>query len=426
MEFTKLKQTVENFALFFSVVFPFFILISTAAMYILLGFTLLFWLVSANFSQKWEAIKSNPVAMAALFFFAISLLGLTYGEIDASSLSDTFRILLIPIFISLLRTERARVYGLRSFLASLVITLLLSYLYWFDLLPEWEVWSASPAEATPFTRYITHSIFMALGAFIFATMAIAAETRRTIMLRIIFSLIAGLMAFNILFMVQGKTGQLAFLLLFLFFLGSLLRTKFIPLWLRISLVTVTTIMLLGIIVSPQSAIHKRSIAGFNEVTAFKENGAVGGSVTPRMVFTINSIEIIKKNPFLGVGTGGFSQAYSEQVQGTDFALTSNPHNEYIFIATQLGVVGLFVFLLLLGTQWRKSFSLDNPEMGTIARGLILTFVLASMLSSTLMDSAEGTLFYWMSGLLFAGLSKNTTLHLSSVNKILPNRLRLWR
>jgi hypothetical protein len=61
-----------------------------------------------------------------------------------------------------------------------------------------------------------------------------------------------------------------------------------------------------------------------------------------------------------------------------------------------------VLLGLFGTQWWLSARLPGRFVQGAARGLVLTIVVASILSSTLVDHAEGFFFCYMSGLLFAG------------------------
>ncbi len=84
--------------------------------------------------------------------------------------------------------------------------------------------------------------------------------------------------------------------------------------------------------------------------------------------------------------------------------TSNPHNEYLLITVQLGVVGLGVLLYLFYTQLRLAAYLPGLLERNLARGLVLTVMTTCLFNSSLLDHGEGIFYAWMSGLLFAGLN----------------------
>jgi O-antigen ligase len=73
------------------------------------------------------------------------------------------------------------------------------------------------------------------------------------------------------------------------------------------------------------------------------------------------------------------------------------------VAAQLGLVGLALLLFLFWTQWRLATQLSSAREQMLARGMVLTIVIGSIVSSTLIDHAEGWFYVWMSALLFATL-----------------------
>jgi O-antigen ligase len=116
----------------------------------------------------------------------------------------------------------------------------------------------------------------------------------------------------------------------------------------------------------------------------------------------NTIEVIRDNPVLGVGTGGFGKAYADLANRTGDTLTKNPHNEFLMIIAQFGLAGFVVLVCVFATQWWAAARLPVRFEQTAARALVITMVVASVLSSTLIDHAEGVFFVYMSALLFAG------------------------
>ena len=104
----------------------------------------------------------------------------------------------------------------------------------------------------------------------------------------------------------------------------------------------------------------------------------------------------------GAGTGSFPSAYAEVNAGRHINESANPHNEYLLIAAQTGMIGLAALLYLFYTQWRLAARLE-PFYRDLARGLVITFALGCLFNSLLLDHTEGLFFAWMTGLCFATL-----------------------
>jgi O-antigen ligase len=123
----------------------------------------------------------------------------------------------------------------------------------------------------------------------------------------------------------------------------------------------------------------------------------------RMEFYRNTLALIQKNPLFGTGTGSFPAVYAEQVKDTGSVASKNPHNEFMLITVQTGLVGLAALLWLFWQQWRYSPQLPTPLERNLAQGLVLMMILICMLNSSLLDHTEGLLFAWMTALLYGGL-----------------------
>ena len=78
------------------------------------------------------------------------------------------------------------------------------------------------------------------------------------------------------------------------------------------------------------------------------------------------------------------------------------------MTAQFGFAGLAAPGRPLRTQWWLAAQLPGRFEQAAARGLVLTIVVASALTSTLVDHAEGFFFAYMSGLLFAGYAGGGT------------------
>ena len=98
-----------------------------------------------------------------------------------------------------------------------------------------------------------------------------------------------------------------------------------------------------------------------------------------------------------------SKAYADQTNGTGLEPSVNPHNEYLLIGVQTGLVGLVLLLHLFWQHWRLAPRLATPLETHLARGLLLTIAVGCLFNSLLLDHTEGLLFAWMTGLLYGGL-----------------------
>ena len=124
-------QKADELAKWTAVLFGFSIPLSTALDGLLLALMVLLWLLGDNFRVKYAMIRRNPVALAALVMCGIYILGLLYGQVNKGALSDAKTFLLIPLMITLFQEERIRRYAWGGFLASMLLTLALSYLIFF-------------------------------------------------------------------------------------------------------------------------------------------------------------------------------------------------------------------------------------------------------------------------------------------------------
>lgn len=395
----KLRDMFGQGALWAAVAIGLALPVSTALDNVLLFFVLLLGILSGVFWKHWSLIKHNPVAIAVLPLGGLLVLGSFYGEgagSDAASVLGKyadiwFALLLLPLF----RESRYRRHGLALFMAAMVLTLALSYLIWFGVF-EGTRFFVERARDNPvvFKLHITHGIFMAFAAYLFAIRARSA-TGGT---RVLLAALALLAAFNVLFMVQGRTGYLVLGVLGIYFLYSLLGRR--ALWFGVAAATAMSII--GYLVSP--TLQGRVDIALHEAQVWQpgQGNNESSSIGTRMDYYTNTLKIIVQHPLVGVGTGGFEKAYEQQIAGTAVAPSNNPHNQFLLIAAQLGLPGLAAFIYLLVTQWRTASTLSTEEDRLFARGLVLTMIAGSLFNSMMLDHAEGLFFAWLSGLLFAG------------------------
>jgi O-antigen ligase len=410
MEYRIISSKADILTKWVAIALGFTIPVSTALDSILLGLLVVLWILAADNREKWRQIINNPLALLSLGLFGLLVLGLFYGEADPWDglryLSKYKELLLIALLIPCFQDERTRRRGLLAFALALVLTLLFSYATSIGLLPEYFFMPRlkpdlpHPLNPVTFKLSITHNILMAIAAFMFAQMA-----RRTSVtgIRILWGVLSMMAVFNVLFMVQGRIGYLILAVLWIYFFYDTLK------WKGLALAAMLGTLLFAGAYLGSDTFHTRITKAANEFSQWRPDqlAPVGDSVGLRMEWYKNSLEIIRGNPVFGVGTGGFRQAYAEKIKGTGMLPTTNPHNQYLLIATDLGLLGLGFLLYLFYRQWRLAKLLPSALERNLAHGLLLTIMFGCLFNSLLLDHTEGLLYGWMSGLLYAGLKLNS-------------------
>lgn len=93
-------------------------------------------------------------------------------------------------------------------------------------------------------------------------------------------------------------------------------------------------------------IFSESLGEFQSI----EGRGFSGSTSMRYVMWMNTVSLIEASPLLGTGSGSFKIAYAELVaneEGWLGTITDDPHNQYLLIAAEQGLIGLALFILVI-------------------------------------------------------------------------------
>lgn len=374
--------------------------VSVALDNVLMLVVLACWLAGGGYARKWAVLSDNPVSRCALLLFGLLLLGTLWGIQPARDARDYLLkyldLAFVPLFIYYFRDPVTRQRGLYALAGTLMLVLELSLLVKSGVLPYGELIQGTQLSPVVFKFRVTHNFLMAFGAFLFAWLAFAAHPgSRT---RIACGALALLAAINVTLMVEGATGYLT-----LGALSALLAATRLPRRIAIASFIAAPLLAAALLAVP-GPFAQRAITLAQEYQSWRPDVAArDSSAGLRIEFYRNSLDIIADHPIAGVGTGGFASAYATRVKGTEMLATRNPHNEYLHIAAQLGLIGLAAMGLLFVVQWRVARRLPTALESGLARGLVLAFAVGCLFNSMLLDHAEGLLYAWLGGLLFAGL-----------------------
>ena len=394
-----LARGADRLAHWSAVALGFSIPISVALDNVLLALLVLGWLASGAYAAKWDAVRGNRAALAALVLFGLLLAGTLYGDRNPGDAQATLLkyvdLLWIPVLIWIFRDAITRVRALHALAISLAVIVLASYLIMWGVVPETGFLSGNASDPVVFKTRQTHGLLMAFGAFLYVHLAHVAGTAR---MRVLWLVLAALAVANGTLVVQGATGYLVLGMLALYF-GYALKG-----WGGLLLATAVGTALATALVLVPGPFQQRLALIRTEISQWQPGTPnLYSSVATRLEFYRLTFEIVRDRPLLGSGTGSFPKAYEDKTRGQPALRSRNPHNEYLHMMVQLGVVGLAALLLLFYTQWRCAPRLATPMECHLARGLVLAMVVGCLFNSLLLDHTEGLLYAWLTGVLYGGL-----------------------
>jgi O-antigen ligase len=173
------------------------------------------------------------------------------------------------------------------------------------------------------------------------------------------SILIGSMVVNLLSLhvLSARTGILAFWVGVPFLLGTVTLPMGLKGRNRWWLLTIPLLLLISV-----PSLRNRMINTIEDLTAVKDNQNLGDkSFGRRWESWKISVEVIKKQPFKGVGWSGVESAIQREFEHNQTYLhvtdRIHPHNQYLELAMQSGVISpillIFCFLWMMRVNWRQ-------------------------------------------------------------------------
>lgn len=392
----RVRLEASRIARWSAIALGFSVITSTALNGVLMAVLLLAWLASGGWGEKLYRVRENEVALAALALMLLAAVGTLWSQGTHEDvllfLNKYSKLLLVPILVTVLVDSTDRRRGLIAITAGLSLSLALSYGLSAGVLPA--VWPLTGSASNPsaLKNYISHSIFMAYGVLVFSVLAWQATSVGQRWLWVALAALAGV---NVLLM-QGRTGYLVLAAIAVVALFEVWR------WRGIAAAAVLMAAAFAAAFAMSPAFKQRVALAVTEAQQWNPDVASTTSVGMRLEWYQSSLKMIRDHPILGVGTGGFPKVYGDRVAGTDRNAARNPHNQYLLIAVELGMVGLGALLFFFYCHARVSARLPDPANRVLARGLLALMLVGCLFNSFLLDHNEGVFFCWLTGLFFAG------------------------
>jgi len=393
--FPKSAFDVDFIGSWLLILFGFSLPLSVSVNNIFAALLILLWIYRREYGRTWEIIKNSKVVIAVLLFFVLHIIGMLWTE-DISwglhLIKKEAKFLLLPIMMSFVKKEHIRYY-ISAFLLAMTLSELLSYLVWFEIIPP--IFKATVYDPTVFIHHTSYNPFLAFAIYLIGYFIVFDQTlSRLQKVLLIFFFVT--MSIN-MFITGGRAGQVGYLLvvtvlLFQFFNKHVFKALFVSIGLLAAILFTAY--------STSQVFHDRANLIVTNVQKFDSN--VNTSVGLRINFAINSLEIIKENPFFGVGTGDFRSSYDRvNVKNTPEAKsTTQPHNMYVLEMVQFGLLGLISLLAIFYFQLRFSLQLKEDLRKKAGVALTLLFMLIMLSDSYLLGHFTTMLFVFFSAILY--------------------------
>jgi O-antigen ligase len=360
------------------------------------------WLLSGNYKDKFLKIVNNKLLVASIIFFLLHLIGLTWTE-DINwgfhiAHKMWYFLLLFPILFSITRKEFVKFY-VASFLIAIALTEIASYLVWFEIVPPFK--NASVENPTPFMSHISYNPILAFAIYIVLHEIFFNKKLSNISFSF-YGFFAISMCIN-MFITGGRAGQVAFFVILAILIFQIFEKQRMK-----SILLILLIMPSIFIVSYQtsSMFNERVNLALKEIYTHSEKEY--SSVGLRINYALNSWEVIKKNPFVGVGTGDFPKEYMKinTINSPNLPNTTNPHNMYTLVLVQLGFLGLLSMTSIFYYQIKLSFKSSKSFVRDVGLTLPLMFLVLMLSDSYLLGHYTTLMFVFFSSFLYKDFEKD--------------------
>lgn len=346
--------------------------ISTALTNIFVGLVILLWLLEDSFKEKFSKLKTLDKSL--IFFISIYVLdlisllwsdsiysggywsGYHKNAIDFFLRHEFFYLFVIIVIYTSFRkdlTDKA----INTFIYAMLLSEIVSYGIIFGL---WTTHRGTPSNPSPFLNHSAYSALLAWAIFLLIEKGIKTKNFIKKIIFFIFSITATL---NLL-LNTGRTGQLIFIILLIFYLIYKFRLKFKIIFLAIFFVF--SLFSINYFFNP--TFKKRVNEAYSDIVLIK-NGKYNSSWGGRYLSILLSKKCLETNPILGYGFADAKKEVFEELKKYDKNsvtfykknLNCDMHNQYLQIFNEIGLVGLILLLLTFYFYFKIDFD-DNVKI----------------------------------------------------------------
>lgn len=307
-------------------------------------------LLALGRERRWPELLREPGFQAAAAFWGLTLVSVAWSQAATSLIVAQvwlYAMLLIAPLIALACPADAARLMLRQFGVAAAVVGAATALDHVGALPlSTSVLWHSTVQAHGNQR-IVNSLVLALGAAMCVLHLLRAATPKQ---RLAW-LLATLLALIGLALQDRRTGMVALPVLLAVLGMARLRSA----WHRL-LVVLLVAVLSAAAWQFSPGVRGRIDEGLNELRTYQSTDQAATSWGMRLRLAEHTLDMVREKPVLGHGVGSWLGEWRKRVQpGLLISIHTTPHDEYLLVASQLGLVGIALLLWLLGGQLRRAW-----------------------------------------------------------------------
>lgn len=362
----------------------------------------IFWLCSGNYREKLALIGDSRLMLASILFFLLHLVGLVWTDDMKWGFHILHKmwyfLLLFPIFYTIVRQDFIKYY-VGAFLIAITISEIVSYLIWFELIPPFKY--ATISNPTPFMSHISYNPILAFSIYLLCYQVfLNGILSKLNYLAYLFFAIT--MSVN-MFITGGRAGQVMFFVLIAILSFQIFSKKK---FLALIIASILIPFIFYLAYSFSELFHYRVNEAISNVVNYSEKKNT--SIGQRITYAINSWEIIINNVFFGVGTGDYPLEYNKvnDINSPQVLYSTNPHNMYILVFVQLGLLGIFSMLSIFFYQIKFALLSKDNFSRNVGLALPLFFIVIMFSDSYLLGHYTTLMFVFFSSFLHNNFARN--------------------
>ena len=239
------------------------------------------------------------------------------------------------------------------------------------------------ASISAFLKYNYHNILLSFSSLLSFLLYIKSNHKYSFLYLILILIFS----FSI-FTEAGRAGQLTFNLFFLLFAAYYIKKHT-----KESIFLLIFLVFVNFFSYSNSPIFKHRVDHLTHIVQNdgKKKNKKNQEKDIRYVFAGSAKELILEKPIFGYGTGSFSDVFRKSSNTSyDLKKHKTPHNNYLYILFELGLLGLLVFLSIFYFQIKELLHKNKHNQEVI---LLPLFMIVLMFFDSYMFIFSITIFY---------------------------------
>jgi len=361
--------------IFYFIVLTFFLLpTGTAPPLISIGFAAIFWIVSKKFFTIKSMIRKSwffPV----IPFLVLPWIGLLYSQntdlgMDYAMKTKYWLVLFITAGIAL---DGKRVH--------LILKWFWAGLFMGAVLALFQLVGLAPTIREQFLGfgivYTLISIYLVIGILTASFYFKTAKNRKEkiILLILIISFLFHLIV------LKGRSGYLIFGIMSPFVANNLMHSFSLKFKIALCLLLVFSLAASPVV----RTLFKTNLVKLSDQREKIQQG-VYSEHFPRFFIIPIAIETIMAHPFIGIGTGSFTEPTRAKGQAV-----SHPHNNFLHMGTSYGIIGIAACCWLFWEMFKRSWQSRNTALGFFIFSSCSVLFLSGMFDTQILNT--GTLLF---------------------------------